>query len=159
MSYLGDVIGGVKTLIKGMKVTGSYFFPNIINQKYIITRQYPEEPAIVMDRFKGEVVMWHNENNEHRCTGCQACEIACPNGSIEIIWDRVLNEETGKKVKTIDKHIYHLGMCTMCNLCIQACPTNAIMWSTNFHNSTYDRSNLTKVLNKPGSKLMAGVEE
>jgi NADH-quinone oxidoreductase subunit I len=159
MSYIGDIIGGIKTLFTGMKVTGGYFFPNIISRKYVITRQYPDEPAIVFERFKGEVVMWHNENNEHRCTGCQACEIACPNGSIEIIWDRVLNPETGKKVKVIDKHIYHLGMCTMCNLCIQACPTNAIMWSTNFHNSTYDRSKLTKVLNKPGSKLMAGVEE
>jgi NADH-quinone oxidoreductase subunit I len=159
MGYFGNLFGGIKTLMQGMKVTGSYFFPDIISRKYIITRQYPDEPAIVMDRFKGEVVMWHNDNNEHRCTGCQACEIACPNGSIEIIWDRVLNEETGKKVKVIDKHIYHLGMCTMCNLCIQACPTNAIMWSTNFHNSTYDRSKLTKVLNKPGSKLMAGVEE
>lgn len=159
MSYIGEIFGGVKTLLTGMKVTGSYFFPSLFGKKYIITREYPDEPAIVMDRFKGEVVMWHNDNNEHRCTGCQACEIACPNGSIEIIWDRVLNEETGKKVKVIDKHIYHLGMCTMCNLCIQACPTNAIMWSTNFHNSTYDRSKLTKVLNKPGSKLMAGVEE
>jgi len=159
MSYIGDILGGIKTLFTGMKVTGGYFFPNIISRKYVITRQYPDEPAIVFERFKGEVVMWHNENNEHRCTGCQACEIACPNGSIEIIWDRVLNPETGKKVKVIDKHIYHLGMCTMCNLCIQACPTNAIMWSTNFHNSTYDRSKLTKVLNKPGSKLMAGVEE
>ncbi len=159
MSYIGNIIGGVKTLLTGMKITGGYFFPSVIARKYTITRQYPDEPAIVMDRFKGEVVMWHNENNEHRCTGCQACEIACPNGSIEIIWDRVLNEETGKKIKVIDKHIYHLGMCTMCNLCIQACPTNAIMWSTNFHNSTYDRSQLTKVLNKPGSKLMAGVEE
>ncbi len=159
MSYIGDIIGGIKTLFTGMKVTGGYFFPNIISRKYVITRQYPDEPAVVFERFKGEVVMWHNENNEHRCTGCQACEIACPNGSIEIIWDRVLNPETGKKVKVIDKHIYHLGMCTMCNLCIQACPTNAIMWSTNFHNSTYDRSQLTKVLNRPGSKLMAGVEE
>ncbi len=159
MSYIGNIFNGVKTLLTGMKVTGHYFFPSVIGRKYTITRQYPDEPAIVMDRFKGEVVMWHNDNNEHRCTGCQACEIACPNGSIEIIWDRVLNEETGKKVKVIDQHIYHLGMCTMCNLCIQACPTNAIMWSTNFHNSTYDRSQLTKVLNKPGSKLMSGVEE
>ncbi len=159
MSYIGEIFGGIKTLLTGMKVTGGYFFPNLFTRKYVITRQYPDEPAIVFERFKGEVVMWHNENNEHRCTGCQACEIACPNGSIEIIWDRVLNPETGKKVKIIDKHIYHLGMCTMCNLCIQACPTNAIMWSTNFHNSTYDRSQLTKVLNKPGSKLMAGVEE
>lgn len=159
MSYIGEIIGGIKTLFTGMFVTGGYFFPNFFSRKYVITRQYPDEPPVVFERFKGEVVMWHNENNEHRCTGCQACEIACPNGSIEIIWDRVLNPETGKKVKVIDKHIYHLGMCTMCNLCIQACPTNAIMWSTNFHNATFDRSKLTKVLNKPGSKLMAGVEE
>ncbi len=159
MTYFGKILYGIKTLWTGMKVTGGYFFPNITRKKYVITRQYPDEPAVVFPRFKGEVVMWHNENNEHRCTGCQACEIACPNGSIEIIWKREVDPETGKKKKMLDQHIYHLSMCTMCSLCIQACPTNAIMWSTNFHNATYDRGLLTKVLNKPGSKLMAGVEE
>ena len=103
--------------------------------------------------------MPHNENNEHRCTGCQSCEIACPNGSIEIIWDRKVDPETGKKKKMIEKHIYHLSMCTMCNLCIIACPTDAIKMSQNFEHSVFDRSSLTKILNKPGSKLMAGVEE
>jgi NADH-quinone oxidoreductase subunit I len=95
----------------------------------------------------------------HRCTGCQSCEIACPNGSIEIVWDRVVNEETGKKVKVIDKHIYHLSMCTMCGLCIQACPTEAIVWGQNFENSVTDRTQLTKVLNKPGSKVHPDVKE
>jgi len=102
--------------------------------------------------------MPHDENNEHRCTGCSACEIACPNGTIEIIWDRKENEE-GKKKKLIDKFVYHLQMCTMCGLCIPACPTDAIIMSQDFEHAVFDRSELTKVLNKPGSKLMKGVEE
>jgi len=97
--------------------------------------------------------MEHDENNEHRCDACQTCEIACPNGSIEIIFNTVVDPDTGKKVKVLDKHIYHLGMCTLCNLCVLACPTNAIKMSHEYETAVYDRSELTKALNKPGSKL------
>lgn len=158
MSYFGDIINGIKTLLTGMSVTGKYF---IRARKEIITREYPDNRKEIkmFERFRGEVIMPHDENNEHACTGCSSCEIACPNGSIEIIWDRVVDPETGKKKKIIDKHIYHLSMCTMCGLCIQACPTNAIVWGQNFENSVFDRSELTKVLNKPGSKVRADVKE
>jgi NADH-quinone oxidoreductase subunit I len=158
MSYFSDIYNGVKTLLTGMSVTGKYFFNA---RKEIITQQFPDnrDTLKMFDRFRGEVVMPHDENNEHRCTGCQKCELACPNGSIEIIWDRVVDEETGKKIKVIDKHIYHLSMCTMCGLCIEACPTDAIKWSQNFSNSSYDRTQLTKVLNKLGSKIMPGVKD
>jgi NADH-quinone oxidoreductase subunit I len=64
----------------------------------------------------------------------------------------------GKKKKAIDKFVYHLELCTMCNLCIEACPTDAIKMAQNFEHSVYDRSLLTKVLNKPDSKLQEGVE-
>jgi NADH-quinone oxidoreductase subunit I len=103
--------------------------------------------------------MPHDEKNEHRCTGCQKCEIACPNGSIEIIWDRGIDEYSGKNKKKIDKFVYHLSMCTMCGLCIDVCPTDAIKWGQNFENSVFDRTKLTRVLNKPGSKLAPGVED
>lgn len=158
MGYFSDIYNGVKSLLNGMRITGYYFTHA---RKEIITQQYPDnrETLKMFDRYRGQVVMPHNEDNEHRCTGCQACEIACPNGSIEIVWDRVLNEETGKKKKEIEKHIYHLSMCTMCNLCIVACPTDAIIMSGDFEASVYDRSELTIVLNKPGSVLMAGVED
>jgi NADH-quinone oxidoreductase subunit I len=139
-----------------MKVTARYFFTPWNN----VTQQYPEnrDTLKIAERFRGEVIMPHNENNEHRCTACGLCELACPNGSIEIISKSVINEE-GKKKRAIDKHIYHLGMCTFCNLCIRACPTTAIVMGQNFEHTVWDRSELTKVLNKPGSQLMEGVKE
>lgn len=157
MSYFGDIAHAIGTLIKGMQITGRTIARS---RKGSITQQYPDnrDSLVMFERFRGEVVMPHDEENFHRCTGCQKCEIACPNGSIEIVWDRGIDEETGKKKKMIDQHIYHLGMCTMCGLCIEACPTDAIKWAQNFENSVYDRSQLTRVLNQPGSRVKPGVE-
>ena len=154
-NYFKEIFLGLKSLVKGMGVTGHY----ITHPKEIITQQYPEnkDTLKMFDRFRGEVVLIHDENNEHRCTGCSACEVACPNGTIEIISKRVENEE-GKKVKALDKFVYHLQMCTMCNLCIPACPTDAIKMSQDFEHAVFDRSKLTKILNKPGSKIMDGVK-
>ncbi len=154
--YFSDIINALKSLLTGMKVTGHYF----THPREIITQQYPEnkDTLKMFERFRGEVVLIHDENNEHKCTGCSACEIACPNGSIEIISGKGIDPETEKPKKIIDTFVYHLQMCTFCNLCILACPTDAIKMSQNFEHSVFDRSKLTKVLNKPGSKIMAGIK-
>jgi len=153
--YFSDVFGAIKSLTTGMRRTVYYF----THHKEIITQQYPDNRAtlVLPERFRGEVVMTHTDNNEHRCTGCTACELACPNGTIKIITKFDISPE-GKKKKAIDKFIYHLELCTMCNLCIEACPTDAIKMAQNFEHSVYNRAELTKVLNKPGSKLQEGVE-
>ena len=153
--YIKDIYNGVKSLLKGMRRTGYYF----THHKEIITQQYPDnrETLNLPERFKGEVVMPHDEKNEHRCTGCQACELACPNATLKVIFKNELNAE-GKKKKAIDKLVYHLELCTMCNLCIIACPSDAIVMAQTFEHSVFDRSLLTKTLNKPGSKIMEGVE-
>lgn len=155
VKYFKDVWGAVKSLAKGMRRTGYYF----THHKEIITEQYPDNRATLhlADRFKGEVVMPHDANNEHRCTGCTACELACPNGTIKVITKFDITPE-GKKKKAIDKLVYHLELCTMCNLCVIACPSDAIIMVPTFEHSVFDRSQLTKVLNKPGSKIMEGVE-
>ncbi|MHC1706051.1 MAG: 4Fe-4S binding protein [Bacteroidales bacterium] len=155
IGYISGIIKGIISLWKGMMVTGYYF----VHPKEIVTQQYPEnrKKLVMFENFKGEVIMPHNENNEHKCTGCGICEINCPNGSIEIITDSVINEE-GKKKRIIDKHIYRLDMCTFCGLCIKVCPSNALAWGQEFEHAVFDRSKLTKVLNKPGSTLMKGVE-
>ena len=154
--YISTVFKGVWTLLVGMRVTAKYFFTPWKH----VTQQYPEnrETLVMFDRFRGEVIMQHNENNEHQCNGCGICELNCPNGSIEIISKMEVNEE-GKKKRAIDKHIYHLGMCTLCNLCIKACPEGAIIMGQEFEHAVWDRSLLTKVLNKPGSVIAQGVKE
>ncbi len=153
--YITDVYKGVRSLLKGMKKTGYYF----VHPSEIITQQYPEnrKELNLPARFRGEVVMPHDEQNEHACTGCTACELACPNGTIKIITRFDITPE-GKKKKAIDTFIYHLELCTMCNLCIEACPTDAIKMAQNFEHSVYDRSRLTKKLNLPGSRIREGVE-
>ena len=93
--YVSGIFRGLGSLLKGMGVTGHY----ITHPKEIITQQYPENREFLkmFDRFRGEVVLTHDEKNEHRCTGCSACEIACPNGTIEIISKR--EEQPDGKVK------------------------------------------------------------
>ncbi len=150
VKYFSEIFSGVRTLLTGMSVTGKYF----ISPGEIVTEQYPENRATLKmtDRFKGEVTMPHDENNQHQCTGCGICEVNCPNGAIEIITKKVPNE-SGKLVRAIDKHIYHLSMCTFCELCIKTCPSDAITWGHDFEHAVFDRTKLTKVLNKPGSSL------
>lgn len=156
IDYISSLFKGIKTLLTGMKVTGKYF---ITPWKHV-TQQYPDnrDTLVMFDRFRGEVIMQHNENNEHKCTGCGICEMNCPNGSIEVISKMIVTED-GKKKRVIDKHIYHLGMCTFCNLCVKACPTGAIVMGQNFEHAVWDRSKLTKVLNQPGSKIQEVTKE
>lgn len=154
--YIAEIFQAVWSLLIGMKVTAKYFFTPWKH----VTQQYPEnrDTLQMFERFRGEVVMPHNENNEHRCTGCGICELNCPNGSIEIISKSVMTED-GKKKRVIDQHIYHLSMCTFCNLCVKSCPSDAIVMAQTFEHAYWDRKTMTKVLNKPGSKIMEGVKE
>ena len=97
-NYFKTVFSTIKSLLTGMNRTGYYF----THGKEIITQQYPNEYPVLADRFRGEVVMIHDEKNEHRCTGCSACEISCPNGTIKII-SKFETGADGKKKKAIDK--------------------------------------------------------
>ncbi len=155
VDYIKDIFGALKSLGIGMRRTFYYF----THHNEIVTEQYPDnkDTLKLAERFRGEVVMPHDENNEHACTGCTACELACPNGSIKIVTKFDLTPE-GKRKKAIDKFVYHLDMCTMCNLCVEACPSDAIIMSNDFEHSVYDRNKLIKTLNKPGSKVRDGIE-
>ena len=152
--HIKDIFRTAKSLLTGMRMTGYYFTHP---RKEIITQQYPEQVPQLPDRFKGEVVLIHDENNEHACTGCTACELACPNGTIKIITKQEVGAD-GKKKKALDTFVYHLELCTMCNLCIVACPTDAIKMAQTFEHSVFDRNKLIKKLNNEGSKIRAGIE-
>ena len=139
--YLQKIAVGILSLFKGMGVTIRYF----VNPDRIITQQYPEnrESLRMMDRFRGHLVMIHDENNRHRCTGCGICEKACPNGTISVL---NTTDIAGRKV--LGRYIYRLSQCTLCNLCTESCPFGAIAMGQEFELATYDRLQLTFILNR-----------
>ena len=150
MEYIKSIIIGIWRLMQGMYIT----LLNLIRKK--VTEEYPENRGKVFphERMRGQLVMPHNEENEHKCTACGICQMNCPNGTIEIVSKKVVDEETGKEKKVLDKYLYDIGSCTFCALCTSSCPQEAIEWSTNFEHAVYTRSKLVELLNKEGSTVM-----
>ena len=68
----------LKELLKGMSVTGKYFFARKI------TVQYPEEKTPQSFRFRGLHALRRYENGEERCIACKLCEAICPAMAITI---------------------------------------------------------------------------
>jgi NADH-quinone oxidoreductase subunit I len=132
-----------------MKITMINFF------RPKITEQYPENRGkqVMFERFRGELTMPHNANNEHKCTACGICQMNCPNGTITVISKQETDEATGKTKKVLDKYEYDLGSCIFCDLCVRSCPQDAIEWSQAFEHSVFTRSKLVEQLNHAGSKL------
>lgn len=92
-TYIGGLLGGIKTLCIGLKTSMREFFTPKI------TEQYPENRGELkmFDRFRGSLIMPHNENNEHRCVACGLCQMACPNGTIAVKSEMVETEDGKKK--------------------------------------------------------------
>lgn len=146
--YISGIFTTLKSLLKGMGVT----WKELWTKK--VTMEYPEnrKTLVISDRWRAELIMPHDENNEHACTACGICMMNCPNGTIKVI-SRTIETEDGKKKKILDKHIWDYGSCTYCNLCVITCPSNAIIFNNDFEGAVFDRNKLVHQLNKPGSKL------
>ena len=146
--YFSSFFKGLGSLLKGMRITFIEFFTKKITEKY------PENRATlkISDRFRGELIMLHNENNEHHCIACGICEMNCPNDTIHVEFDMVTTED-GKKKKVLRRYIYDHGSCLYCQLCVRACPHHAIDFIPTFEHAVFTREKLIEQLNKPGSKL------
>lgn len=146
--YITDIFIAIKNLMGGMRVTWKEFWTKKV------TMEYPEnrETLVISDRWKSELIMPHDENNEHACTACGICMMNCPNGTIIVTSDTVQTEE-GKKKKVLNKHIWNYGSCTYCNLCVITCPSDAIIFNNDFEGAVYNKEKFVHQLNQPGSKL------
>ena len=148
-SYFAGLVGGIKSLCNGLSVT----FRELWTPK--ITERYPEnrKENNIPERFRGTLVMPHNEKNEHKCIGCGICQMQCPNGTIKVVTEMVETAD-GKKKKQLVRYEYDHGCCMYCMLCTRACPQGAIEFSNEYEGSVFDRKALVKVLNRPGSKCV-----
>ena len=111
-SYIKGLFHGLGTLLTGMKVTGREFFTKKV------TEQYPENRATLkmFDRFCGELTMPHDAEGRNKCIACGLCQSACPNGTIRLTTETVVDPETGKSKKRLARYEYDLGSCMFCRL-------------------------------------------
>lgn len=145
--YFNSFFSGIFSLLKGMSITMREFFTPKT------TEQYPENRATLkmFDRFRGELVLPHNDKNEHKCVACGICQMNCPNDTIRLETEMVTDEE-GKKKKRLVKYEYDLGSCLFCQLCVKNCPYGAIEFRPTFEHAVFTREKLVLQLNHEGSK-------
>lgn len=145
--YFTDIFSGIWNLLKGLNVTRKVLFSPAV------TQPYPEKRDELMpkERFRAELTMPHNENNEHKCTGCGICAMNCPNQTLTVTKSK-FTDENGKPKMILDQYLYDIGSCIFCGLCTRVCPQGAIEFTNNFEHAVFTRSKLVKQLNKPGSK-------
>jgi NADH-quinone oxidoreductase subunit I len=103
-------------LLKGMSVTGRYFFaPHI-------TVEYPDEKTPQSPRFRGLHAQRRYPNGEERCIGCKLCEAVCPALAIKI---EVAEREDGTRRTT--QYDIDMVKCIFCGFCEESCPVDAIV--------------------------------
>ena len=106
----------LKELLKGMSVTGKYFFARKI------TVQYPEEKTPQSFRFRGLHALRRYPNGEERCIACKLCEAICPAMAITI---EAEPRDDGSRRTT--RYDIDLTKCIFCGFCEEACPVDAIV--------------------------------
>lgn len=129
--FLAETAQLVRAVGRAMGVTFLNFLRRPVTVRYpTIKRQYP-------DRFRGLLALTYDpKTGEENCIGCRLCEYICPPQVIKV---EMLKEEKRNYAKTFTLELY---ACEFCELCVQVCPTDAIVMMKSFDLSTADRREL-----------------
>ena len=99
-----------------------------------ITVHYPDKPRTYPNRYRGLLALTYDkETGEENCIGCRLCEYVCPPAVIKV---EMLKAEKRNFAKTFTLELY---ACEFCELCVQVCPTDAIIMMKSFDLATADR--------------------
>ncbi len=125
---LGQLVGAVG---RAMGVTLRNFF------RAPVTLRYPDVQRAYPDRFRGILALTYDgETGEENCIGCRLCEYICPPQVIKV---EMLKAEKRNFAKTFTLELY---ACEFCELCVQVCPTDAIIMLKTFDLAAADRRQL-----------------
>ncbi len=109
----------IPALMRGLYISMTQFV-----QKSV-TVQYPEEPAQVNSRFRGEHRLTTDEHGHMKCVACYMCATACPAECIHIEAGPA-PEDWGMRDKIPVRFDIDMLRCIYCGFCVEACPKEAI---------------------------------
>jgi formate hydrogenlyase subunit 6/NADH:ubiquinone oxidoreductase subunit I len=132
--YLSNITNAFATTFEALSVTFSHLF----RKPYTV--QYPDRLAVrVQDtlpyRYRGIL-----EVDLEICTGCLACERACPIDCIVI--DAVKDKATKEMI--LRRFDIDIAKCMFCGLCSEPCPTGSIHHTREFEGADYSLESLVK---------------
>ena len=112
-----------------------------------VTIQYPTAHRKVPERERAfPVLLWDFDIDEPFCTGCHACERACPVECMTVTMkDNPKFGDGSKRRKILDEFYIDYGRCMRCNICVEVCNFDAIAMNntwTGHELSTLDRKDL-----------------
>ena len=113
-----------------------------------VTIQYPTQHRSVPERDRAfPVLLWDFDIDEPFCTGCHACERACPVECMTVTMkdNPKFAEGNSKRRKIIDEFFIDYGRCMRCNICVEVCNFEAIAMnntSAGHELSRFDRNEL-----------------
>jgi NADH-quinone oxidoreductase subunit I len=115
-------------VLHGMRITALNLF------RKPVTVHYPTVERPTTDRFRGLLALTYDKDTgEENCIGCRLCEFICPPAVIKV---EMHKGEKRNYAKTFTLELY---ACEFCELCVQVCPTDAIIQMKSFDMSTSDR--------------------
>ena len=121
----------VRAVARAMSVTLRNLF------RKPVTVHYPDVQRPYPDRFRGILALaYEKDTGEEACIGCRLCEYICPPQVIKV---EMLKGEKRNYAKTFTLELYS---CEFCELCVQVCPTDAIIMMKSFDLATADRRDL-----------------
>lgn len=111
------------------------------------TIDYPFEPGIKPEKGLRGAHILILEN----CTGCRACERACPSLAIEMVPSEV--------TKTGRRPVINLGECIFCGLCEESCRYDALYLTDYIELSAFEQEEMVIYENEDPSLKKAEPEE
>jgi NADH-quinone oxidoreductase subunit I len=129
MTYVKEILVGFYSLLAGMAVTIRYFV------KPIVTVQYPRQKLEMTPSYRGHTeLLIDPETGTHTCIACEMCARICPSKLITVEGVKV---EPKKKLPS--KYVIEYQYCSLCGLCLESCPTNALKWSNEYRLANFRR--------------------
>jgi NADH-quinone oxidoreductase subunit I len=147
---------GFWSLIVGLAVTGNQFF------RRTVTVHYPRQTVDNLSTFRGplELVPSTKDPSAPSCIVCSLCAQNCPSNCLEIVShteeievdDPKAVAETGpdgekkapakkkRKVKVLDSFTQRFHLCSLCGMCVQNCPQDAIRFSHDVYRAGTSRA-------------------
>ena len=129
-------------MLKSMAIT----FQTMLRKP--VTIEYPAKHREVPQRDRAfPILLWDKDVVEPFCTGCHACERACPVECMTVTMkDNPLHaEDKSKRRKIVDEFWIDYGRCMRCNICVEVCNFEAIAMNNTWAGhelSKFDRNDL-----------------